>query len=64
MTVFVSECSNKSLSRWRGGALAAEVVNSGGVHEVGAPAHAVAQVVRQHLRVVLQDLPVDQIPNL
>ena len=46
------------------GALAAEVVDGGGVHEVGAPAHAVAQVVRQHLRVVLQDLPVDQVPHL
>ena len=44
------------------GELAAEGVHGGGVHEVGLP--PAGQVVGQHVRVVLQDLPVDQLPHL
>ena len=44
------------------GELAPEAVHSRGVHEVGLPRPV--QVVGQHVRVVLQDLPVDQLPHL
>ena len=43
--------------------LALEVVHRAGVHEAGLLPPA-RQVVRQHVRVVLQDLPVDQVPHL
>lgn len=35
-----------------------------GVHVAGPRARPVLQVVCQHVRVVLQDLPVDQVPHL
>lgn len=35
-----------------------------GVHVAGPGARAVLQEVRQHVRVVLQDLPVDQVAHL
>mmetsp|Transcript_10292 Transcript_10292/g.30981 ORF Transcript_10292/g.30981 Transcript_10292/m.30981 type:complete len:313 (+) Transcript_10292:2326-3264(+) len=45
--------------------LAAEVVDCRRVHvPARTPAAATGQEVRQHLRVVLQDLPVDQVPHL
>ena len=42
--------------------LSPEAVHCGGVHEVGLP--PALQVVCQHVRVVLQDLPVYELPNL
>lgn len=56
--------ANRNMQGWRQMPGQLRCAHRGGVHVAGPGARAVLQEVRQHVRVVLQDLPVDQVPHL